>query len=234
MQLNPEPGVLSVTAARTLLQAEGCGPGHLDELVLHTGLLTIKSTVPGSDLGAVVRFEHRTLQEFLAACHFADDPTDLLPHVLDAASTETLAMTADAALRSAEDLQTFLAAVIGEPPPGTDPNARELVDWAPRMAAASACLNEIAPLGVADTVLRRYAPPRTASSRPYAHCGWPPGWRSRTDSARSGIRACHPKRGGSTSRPDRSAGVPTIRMPGSRNRRRRRYPSRHFRFNAGR
>ena len=67
-------------------------PGPLPgELVLHTGLLTIKQPW-GGDLGAMVRFEHRTLQEFLAACRFARHGVD---RVLDGDQRSEAAALAD-------------------------------------------------------------------------------------------------------------------------------------------
>ncbi len=164
MQVNSEPGVLAIGQARALLDQRGGAPGLLDDLILHTGLLRIERKFGLSDFGAVVTFEHRTLQEFLAACHFAEDLDVLLENVLDAAWTEVMAMTAGVlAMGNAERLRGYLAAVVGEPPPGPENVAgTELVEWAPRVAAASVCLSEIAPLEVADHVLE---PARSALNR---------------------------------------------------------------------
>jgi len=164
MQINAEPGVLGVASARDVLEARGGSPALLEDLELHTGLITVDRKGPASDLGAVVRFEHRTLQEFLAACHFAEHPDALLEKVLDSAWTETLAMTAGVlALERPSQLREFLAAVVREPvftPATSDELA--LVDWAPRVAVASICLTEIASFGVTESLLE---PARSAQNR---------------------------------------------------------------------
>jgi formylglycine-generating enzyme required for sulfatase activity len=162
-------GALEVGEARRLLEAgpqpdavsRPGSPEVLDELALHTGLLTIDRVLPGSDIQAVVRFQHRTFQEFLAACHFARHPDVLLEHALDPAWVETLTMTAGLmALDAHAPLREFLDTLLGTPPPDTDRAA--LVRWAPRVAAASACLNELTPAGIADD---RLEPARSAQNR---------------------------------------------------------------------
>jgi formylglycine-generating enzyme required for sulfatase activity len=167
MQMNAEPGVLGIASARDVLEARGGSPALLEDLELHTGLITVDRKGRASDLGAMVRFEHRTLQEFLAACHFAEHPDALLEKVLDSAWTETLAMTAGVLALQALDrpgqLREFLAAVVREPvftPATSDELA--LVDWAPRVAAASICLTEIASFGVTESLLE---PARSAQNR---------------------------------------------------------------------
>jgi formylglycine-generating enzyme required for sulfatase activity len=163
MQISSEVGVVSLEEAHALLGARAGAPHLLDDLILHTGLITVDRKFGASDFGAKVRFEHRTLQEFLAACHFAEHPDVLLDNVFDSAWTETLAMTAGVlALGQPDRLRRFLAAVVGEttsqvPIPEGAPTA-----WAPRVAAASVCLNEIAPLGVPEYVLE---PARAAQER---------------------------------------------------------------------
>ncbi len=156
MQLNGEPGQLSAGAASNTLADAGGAPDLLRDLQLHTGLLTVERRFGVGDLSAVVRFEHRTLQEFLAACWFGDHPDELLPHVHDSAWIETLAMTAGVlASFSADRLRGLLTSVIGAPPSeAASANAEEWIVWAPRMAAASACLTEIAPLDISEEVLR--------------------------------------------------------------------------------
>ena len=71
------------------------------------------------------------------------------------------AMTAGIlALGSPDQLPEFLAATVGEPEPtaGTD----ALVEWAPRVAVAGACLAEVSPLGIDEALME---PARSAQSR---------------------------------------------------------------------
>ena len=161
MQTNREPGVLGMAQSRELVAKGGGSPELVDDLVLHTGLLAIDRKLGASDIGAVVRFEHRSIQEFLAACHFAVGWDALLDHVLDAAWTDTIAMTAGIlALGSPDQLPEFLAAMVGEPEPASGTDA--LVEWAPRVAVAGACLAEVGPLGIDEAHME---PARSAQSR---------------------------------------------------------------------
>jgi formylglycine-generating enzyme required for sulfatase activity len=134
----------------------------LDDLELHTGLVAVDRP-SGLDVDATVRFQHQTFQEFLAACQYSRVPDVLLQRALDPAWVETLAMTAGILARDGNRrLADFLDSLLRTPPDSDTLAGEALAAWAPRVAAATACLDELAEFDVAEEML---APVRRAHDR---------------------------------------------------------------------
>jgi formylglycine-generating enzyme required for sulfatase activity len=131
----------------TRIQQQQKGSALLDALQVETGLIEVYGSTDRGGTRSLVRFKHRTFQEYLAASHYAEkDLGELLTHVVDPGWSKVLALTGGVLTRIGGDtVRTFLEDVLQTPPAdnGQVPEAA-LVDWAPRVAAASVCLAELA------------------------------------------------------------------------------------------
>jgi len=124
------------------------GERALRRLEIRTGLLEVDRPEGLGDSRAMVRFKHRTFQEYLAACYFAEEGVEeLLDHVTDPAWSKVLALACGVLADVHEDdVRNLLEQILRTPDLQQDdiPPAQTLVDWAPRVAAASVCLAELA------------------------------------------------------------------------------------------
>lgn len=126
------------------------GEELLCDLEILTGLLQVDRPQGLSRHARYVRFRHRTFQEFLAARQFVDfsELDRLLEHVVDPAWSKTLAFAAGvlAAEYGESGVSRFLEQVLQTPRVFAErkPMPEELAQWAPRVAAASVCLVELA------------------------------------------------------------------------------------------
>jgi formylglycine-generating enzyme required for sulfatase activity len=137
------------------------GRALLNALVDHTGLLVVE----GSAAERQVRFDHKTFQEYLAACHFAErDMEAIVEHASNPAWSETLALTAGVLARESERrLKCFLESLLGATSAQVDdPTEPTFADWIRRVAAASVCLRELASYPLKEETL---APARQAYDR---------------------------------------------------------------------
>jgi formylglycine-generating enzyme required for sulfatase activity/energy-coupling factor transporter ATP-binding protein EcfA2 len=144
---------------RSVLQKRG--KRLLKALVDYTGLLTVENLKQKAN----VRFLHRTFQEYLVACHFADTNIDtIVEHSTNPAWSETLALTAGVLARESEgELTAFLESLLGTAELGHsgEMTDAEFAAWAPRVAAASVCLQELAFWSLDENTL---APARNAQN----------------------------------------------------------------------
>lgn len=132
------------------------GEALLSELSIQTGLLEVGERRGLSTLDLSVRFRHRTFQEYLAAYHYFtsydQERASLLAHATDPAWAEVLAfccgLLAEYRPASVRDL---LEQILQTPDAGAP--AEELVRWAPRVAAASVCVTELASYNVDEATL---------------------------------------------------------------------------------
>jgi len=134
-------------APRLLLKE---GEALLRELEIQTGLLQVDRPSGPFRQSRYVRFRHRTFQEYLAARQFVDfnELDGLLEHACDPAWSKTLAFAAGvlAAEYGERGVTGLLEQVLQTPafPKSRALTAEELALWAPRVAAASVCLIELA------------------------------------------------------------------------------------------
>ena len=121
----------------------------LNSLEVETGLIEVDRSEGFSEHRSMVRFKHRTFQEYLAACHYAEREgvDELLRHVTDPSWSKVLALACGVRAQGDEkDVRDLLKWMLKAPDfqkDGVLPCAT-LVDWVPRVAAASACLAELA------------------------------------------------------------------------------------------
>jgi formylglycine-generating enzyme required for sulfatase activity len=142
-------------------------PGSLQELAVQTGLLEMDGRGSLSRSNDLVRFKHRTFQEFLTAQHYVREPgdlPDLMDRAMDPAWAEVLAFCAGLlADERPQELSDFLEKVLETPPPGASDEA--LVAWAPRLTAASACLIELASYPLDEGILAPVIAAQTLAER---------------------------------------------------------------------
>jgi formylglycine-generating enzyme required for sulfatase activity len=126
-------------------------------LEIRTGMLDTDRTAGVGAHRAMVRFRHRTFQEYLAACYFAEQGVEeLLKHVMDPAWSKVLALACGVLTGiDQDDVRRLLERILATPdfPTNGDLPAATLVEWAPRVAAASACLAELASYDLDDATL---------------------------------------------------------------------------------
>jgi formylglycine-generating enzyme required for sulfatase activity len=153
------PPPSGVKFSKLELQEEG--RALLDELESRTGLLEIERAESSLASGTLVRFRHRLFQEYLAACHYVDhDREELLAHASHPTWSQVLAFTSGLLVRVGDDaVHEFLESVIRAPGALDDAS---LLDWAPRIAATTVCLEE---LTTYDLEPRTLAPARRAHEK---------------------------------------------------------------------
>ena len=147
----------------SLAEVRERGEALLAQLEVATGLLDVEHPEGLARNRALVRFKHRTLQEYLAARHYAERALDeLLEHVVDPGWSKVLAFTSGILTQIDEDaVHDFFERVLATPASanGDELSPETLVEWAPRVAAASVCLAELASYDLDSSML---APARRA------------------------------------------------------------------------
>ncbi len=138
---------VSGKGARDTLAVRRIGGALLDALELHTGLIAAEGSARKGKAGTgVVRFRHRTIQEFLVAAELVenDHANDILAHATDPAWVVAIALTAGllAVDGSNEELKEFLS-VIAETPDFDSVDDDAIEEWSWRMGTLSACLEEL-------------------------------------------------------------------------------------------
>jgi formylglycine-generating enzyme required for sulfatase activity len=133
------------------------GQALLNTLEVGTGLLDVDRSDDLDENRSLVRFKHRTFQEYLAACYYAEEGVDeLLKHVTDPAWSNVLALTCGVLTQIDEAEVTKLLEQILQIPElsaGSPLLPAMLVEWAPRVAAASVCLAELASYDLEEETL---------------------------------------------------------------------------------
>ena len=148
---------------RSIRALRDAGEALLNTLEVGTGLLHVDGSDDLTEHRSLVRFKHRTFQEYLAACYYADEGADeLLKHVTDPAWSKVLALTCGILTQIDEaEVTSLLERILQTPqlPEGGVLRSATLVEWAPRVAAASICLAELASYELEEETL---APARHA------------------------------------------------------------------------
>jgi formylglycine-generating enzyme required for sulfatase activity/energy-coupling factor transporter ATP-binding protein EcfA2 len=148
---------------------ELCRAGEtlLNDLELHTGLVSVQHTDDPSSVSSIVSFTHRTMQEFLVACHYVSHPEEMLEHARDRSWLVPIALTSAMLAKNAafDALERFLGKLAREPPDGATRH-EDLVDWGERLAVLSECLEELSSWKVPQKTLD---PARAAYSRIETH-----------------------------------------------------------------
>jgi formylglycine-generating enzyme required for sulfatase activity/energy-coupling factor transporter ATP-binding protein EcfA2 len=121
------------------------GRALLDGLELHTGLISTDRSEGARASRTMVRFNHRTIQEFLVASHYVDDPKAILDQVTNPAWLVSIALTAGLIAQEEDDnvLKHFLDCLVRTPDLDSGPSDDELVEWGKRVAVLSACLEKL-------------------------------------------------------------------------------------------
>jgi formylglycine-generating enzyme required for sulfatase activity len=117
------------------------GKELLASLEVKTGLIEVEEPEGlGARNQAQVRFKHRTFQEYLVACHYAEEGwEELLDHAVDPAWSNVLALTSGVLSQIEEaKVKQFLEQILGAAP--DDPSDA----FVRRVAAASVCMVELA------------------------------------------------------------------------------------------
>lgn len=169
IQNDPREGVSEKTAqlsmgkrlagagAEGLTRAElrALGEAFLDDLELHTGLISIDRDDPSRGERSMIRFKHRTIQEFLVASSFVEDPEEILEHVTNPAWLVPIVLTTGLLARD-EDydiLEDFLRHLVRRTSEETDFDEGALIEWGQRVAALSGCLEELSNWSIDDQTL---------------------------------------------------------------------------------
>ena len=115
----------------------------LNDLELHTGLVSVHRS-GDLNFGSLVSFVHRTMQEFLVACHHAPRPQEILQHATDASWLVPIALVSGLMAKdgSFDKLEPFLAHLASRSIAGAN-GQEDLVDWGRRLAVLSECLEEL-------------------------------------------------------------------------------------------
>lgn len=129
----------------TRSELRALGGAFLTDVELHTGLISIDRDETSRGERSMVRFKHRTIQEFLVASSFVEDPEEILEHVTNPAWLVPIVLTAGL-LAKEEDydiLEEFLRCLVRRTSDQNDLGEDELIEWGQRVAALSGCLEEL-------------------------------------------------------------------------------------------